>query len=217
LSGAPRSRHNFGRIDDADDFGSRSVNVWRRMLEDFTESTNPRSSGWDRLARVDWPIARAMALTGDRRAPVVVAKALSRLGNGPIYFVILVALMYFQPQGAAAVALSAGASILLLHCVYPTIKRSAARPRPRDLGIACPGAPAPLDRYSFPSGHVMTLTAALLPIVLAAPRVWPYGLAIWAAMAWARLAVGDHFASDVAAGTLIGAGVSGLIAYWVVI
>jgi membrane-associated phospholipid phosphatase len=42
-------------------------------------------------------------------------------------------------------------------------------------------------------------------------------LAIWAAMAWARLAVGDHFASDVAAGTLIGAGVSGLIAYWVVI
>jgi undecaprenyl-diphosphatase len=165
------------------------------MLEDLTESMDCRRSGWDRLARVDWPIARAMALSGDRRAPVVAAKTLSRLGNGPIYFVILVALLYFQPQGATAVALSGAASIFLLHCVYPTIKRSAARPRPR----------------------VMTLTAALLPIVLAAPRVWPYGVAIWAAMAWARLAVGDHFASDVAAGTLIGAGVSGLIAYWVVI
>ena len=49
--------------------------------------------------RVDWPIARAMALSGDRRAPVVAAKALSRLGNGPIYFVILVALVYFRPRG----------------------------------------------------------------------------------------------------------------------
>jgi undecaprenyl-diphosphatase len=186
------------------------------MLEGFTDSGDRRRSGWDRLAVVDWPIARAMALSGDWRAPLVAAKALSRLGNGPIYFVILVALVYFQPQDATAVALSAAGSILLLHCVYPTIKRSAARPRPRDLGLACPGAPPPLDRYSFPSGHVMTLTAALLPIVLAAPRVWPYGVATWAAMAWARLAVGDHFASDVAAGTLIGAGVSGLIAYWVV-
>jgi membrane-associated phospholipid phosphatase len=61
------------------------------------------------------------------------------------------------------------------------------------------------------------LTAALAPIVIAAPRVWPYALVIWASMAWARLAVGDHFASDVAAGTLIGAGVSGLIADWIVI
>jgi undecaprenyl-diphosphatase len=187
------------------------------MLGKFRDSGDGGRSGWDRLAVIDWPIARAMALSGERRAPLVAAKALSRLGNGPIYFVILVALLFFQPQDATAVALTCAASILLLHCVYPTIKRSAARPRPRDLGIACPGAPAPLDRYSFPSGHVMTLTAALLPIVLAAPRVWPYGLATWAAMAWARLAVGDHFASDVAAGTLIGAGVSGLIAYWVVI
>jgi undecaprenyl-diphosphatase len=187
------------------------------MLEGFGDSGDRRRSGWDRLAVIDWPIARAMALSGDWRAPLVAAKTLSRLGNGPIYFVILVALLLFRPKSAAAVALAAAASILLLHCVYPSIKRSAARPRPRDVGIACPDAPPPLDRYSFPSGHVMTLTAALMPIVLAAPRVWPYGLATWAAMAWARLAVGDHFASDVAAGTLIGAGVSGLIAYWVVI
>jgi len=187
------------------------------MLEGLRDSRADRRSGWDKLAVVDWPIARAMALSGDWRAPVVAAKALSRLGNGPIYLVILIALIVLRPKGAAAVALSAATSILLLHSVYPAIKRRAARPRPRDLGIACPDAPPPLDRYSFPSGHVMTLTAALAPIVLATPRVWPYAIATWAAMAWARLAVGDHFASDVAAGTLIGAGVSGLIAYWIVI
>ena len=148
----------------------------------------------------------------DRRRQSVVTA-----GKRPDLLAILAAVVYFHPQAATAVALCAAVSILLLHCIYPLFKRSTARPRPRDVGIACPGAPPPLDRYSFPSGHVMTLTAALFPIVLAAPRVWPYGVATWAAMAWARLAVGDHFASDVAAGTLIGAGVSGAIAYWVVI
>jgi hypothetical protein len=54
------------------------------MLENMTESADRRRSGWDRLSRVDWPIARAMALSGDRRAPVVAAKALSRRGNGAI-------------------------------------------------------------------------------------------------------------------------------------
>ena len=63
------------------------------MLEALTDSEDRRRSRWDRLAVVDWPIARAMALSGDRRAPLVAAKTLSRLGNGPIYFVILVALL----------------------------------------------------------------------------------------------------------------------------
>jgi undecaprenyl-diphosphatase len=177
------------------------------MLDGLRVSEIGRRSGWDRLGAVDWPIARAMALSGDWRTPVFVAKALSRLGNGPIYLLILVALIVFRPKGSEAILICGGASIVLLHCIYPSIKRSAARPRPRDIGIACPGAAPPLDRYSFPSGHVMTLTAALFPIVLSAP---------WAAMAWARLAVGDHFASDVAAGTVIGASVSGAFAYWIV-
>ena len=210
-------RHNFERIDMADDIDLCLADIRRSMLDGLGDSEARRRSGWDRLAAVDWPIARAMALSGDRRAPLIAAKALSRLGNGPIYLVILLALVVFRPNDAGAALLSGAASILLLHSIYPSIKRSAARPRPRDMGIACPDAPPPLDRYSFPSGHVMTLTAALAPIVLAAPRVWPYAIATWAAMAWARLAVGDHFASDVAAGTLIGAGVSGLIAYWIVI
>jgi undecaprenyl-diphosphatase len=186
------------------------------MLDGLRVTQIGRRSGWDRLGAVDWPIARAMALSGDWRTPVFVAKALSRLGNGPIYLLILVALILFRPKGSEAILICGGASIVLLHCIYPSIKRSAARPRPRDIGIACPGAAPPLDRYSFPSGHVMTLTAALFPIVLSAPAVWPVGLVTWAAMAWARLAVGDHFASDVAAGTVIGASVSGALAYWIV-
>jgi len=173
-------------------------------------------SRWDKLAAIDWPIARALALRHDRRAPIAAAKAVSRLGNGPIYLPIIGAVILFHPHEALTIVLCAAASILLLHCIYPAMKRATARPRPRDVEAVFPDSIPTLDEYSFPSGHVMTLTAALLPIVYSAPRTWPLGVAAWAAMSWSRLAIGHHYASDVAAGTLLGAAVSGAFAYLIV-
>ena len=184
------------------------------MLND-KEFPSHRRSGWDKMGVIDWRIAHALALRPDRRVPVAAANVMSRLGNGPIYLPIVGAVIYFHPHEAATIILCAAASILLLHSVYPLVKRIAARPRPRDVAPHFADSIPPLDKYSFPSGHVMTLTAALTPIVHTAPRTWPLGLAVWAAMAWSRLATGDHYASDVAAGTLMGALVSGLLTYWI--
>jgi undecaprenyl-diphosphatase len=171
---------------------------------------------WDRLGAIDWPIARALALRHDRRAPIAAANALSRLGNGPIYLPIVGAVILFHPHQALTIVLCAAASILMLHCIYPAMKRATARARPRDVEAVFPDSIPTLDKYSFPSGHVMTLTAALMPIVYSAPRTWPLGLAAWAAMSWSRLAIGHHYASDVAAGTILGAAVSGALAYCIV-
>jgi undecaprenyl-diphosphatase len=173
-------------------------------------------SRWDKLGAIDWPIARALALRSDRRAPIAAANAVSRLGNGPIYLPIVGAVIVFHPHEALTIVLCAAASILLLHCFYPAMKRATARPRPRDVEAVFADAIPTLDKYSFPSGHVMTLTAALMPIVYSAPRTWPLGVAAWAAMAWSRLAIGHHYASDVAAGTILGAAVSGALTYWIV-
>lgn len=172
-------------------------------------------SGWDKLGAIDWPIARALALPRERRAPIAAANAVSRLGNGPIYFLIVAAVVLFHPHEALTIILCAGASILLLHSVYPTMKQATARPRPRDVEAMFPDSIPTLDKYSFPSGHVMTLTAALTPIVHCAPKTWPVGVAVWAAMSWSRLAIGHHYASDVAAGTILGAAVSGALTYWI--
>lgn len=185
------------------------------MLNGLEDMQGRERSGWDRLGAIDWPIARALALRRDRRAPIAAANAVSRLGNGPIYLLIVGAVILFHPHEAATIIICAGASILLLHCIYPTMKRTTARPRPRDVEADFPDSVPPLDKYSFPSGHVMTLTAALTPILHIAPRAWPIGIAVWAAMAWARLAIGHHYASDVAAGTIIGAAVSGFLTYWI--
>jgi undecaprenyl-diphosphatase len=171
--------------------------------------------GWERLGAIERPIGNALALRQDRRLPLAAANAVSRLGNGPIYLLIIAAVMLFHPHEAATIIVCAGASILLLHSVYPMMKRATARPRPRDVEAVFPDSIPTLDKYSFPSGHVMTLTAALTPIVHTAPRTWPLGVAVWAAMAWSRLAVGHHYASDIAAGTIMGAAVSGLLTYWI--
>ncbi len=188
-----------------------------QMLNDLGNMQARERSGWDRIGAIDWPIAHALALRPDSRAPIIAAaNAVSRLGNGPIYFLIIAAVILFHPHEAPTILVCGGASILLLHSIYPTMKKKTARPRPMDVRADFPESLPPLDKYSFPSGHVMTLTAALTPIVLTAPRTWPLGLAAWAAMAWARLAIGHHYASDVAAGTIMGAAVSSALTYWLV-
>lgn len=182
-------------------------------LDDLRVAPADGRTGWDRLGAIDWPIARALALSGQRRGPLVAANAVSRLGNGPIYLFIVAAVALFRPQDALTIIGCAAASILLLHSVYPTMKQATARPRPRDVAAVFPESIPTLDRYSFPSGHVMTLTAALTPILHSAPKTWPVGVAVWAAMSWSRLAIGHHYASDVAAGTILGAAVSGAVTY----
>jgi undecaprenyl-diphosphatase len=164
---------------------------------------------------VDWPITRLLGLKQDRRIPLAAANLLSRLGDGPLYVVIAAALLLFRPQGTLAILVCAGVSCGLLHSVYPVLKRFTARPRPRDVRAIFPDAHPALDSFSFPSGHVMTLTATLTPIVHAAPSFWPAGVVAWAAMAWARVAIGHHFASDIAAGTLLGLSVAGGLIYLV--
>lgn len=189
----------------------------RRWTIDGSVGRNvQRRSAWDRIGVVDWPITRVLGLARDRRLPLAAANFLSRLGDGPIYLVIVVALALFRPPGTLLIILCAGVSIFLLHCVYPVIKTFTARPRPKDIETSFPESHPVLDEYSFPSGHVMTLTAALTPILYVNPRLWPVGLTAWAAMAWARLAIGHHFASDVVAGTLLGAAVAGGFTYLIV-
>lgn len=188
--------------------------IWRRLKTEHSGGGEaPARTGWDRIGVVDWPITRIFGLGPNRRRPIAVANFLSRLGDGPIYALIIAALIFFHPQDTILILTCALASIALLHSIYPSLKRRTARPRPRDISGGFPDSHPALDKFSFPSGHVMTLTAALTPILYVTPRTWPIGVIAWAAMAWSRVAIGQHFATDIAAGTLLGAMVSGALTY----
>jgi undecaprenyl-diphosphatase len=128
----------------------------------------------------------------------------SRLGDGWVWYALILAQLLL-PGGvfaAAHLALTGAAGLL----AYKLIKRHAVRERPFITHPAINCAAAPLDRYSFPSGHTMhavafaVLGAHYVP-ALAAPLV------IFAFLvALSRVVLGLHYPTDVAAGALLGGG-----------
>ena len=103
--------------------------------------------------------------------------------------------------------------------LYPIIKRRFGRKRPFQSDPRLPSLLRTLDDHSFPSGHAMTLTGVLAPIVIAWPATTLSAGLLLLSMAWSQIATAHHYPSDVAAGVALGAGLSyplarGILAYW---
>ena len=102
--------------------------------------------------------------------------------------------------------LLAAANAALTHVLYPIIKRRFKRLRPFKMDPRVPSLLDTLDEHSFPSGHAMTLTGVLAPVVLLWPAATVSAVVMACCMAWSRVATGHHYPSDVAAGVVLGVG-----------
>lgn len=129
----------------------------------------------------------------------------SRLGNGVFWYVLMLALLLrYQLEALPAVLhmVAVGLSSLLL---YKWLKGKTLRPRPYKLNNEIHVTVAPLDQFSFPSGH--TLHAAAFGIV----AVYYFPALIWLVLpfsvlvALSRPVLGLHYPSDVLAGAALGA------------
>jgi undecaprenyl-diphosphatase len=128
----------------------------------------------------------------------------SRLGDGPLWYLLIFAPLFLdREQGIAAtanLALVGGIAALL----YRRLKHWAKRPRPFAADPRIRAWIAPLDEYSFPSGH--TLHAVSFSVVACAWYPWlawvlaPFSVGI----ALSRVVLGVHYPSDVAAAAIIG-------------
>ena len=136
------------------------------------------------------------------------AIALSRLGDGWVYPAIGIVSLLVGGFEAIAVIAAGMLNALVLHSLYPVIKRLVARPRPYERDATLVPLLRALDRHSFPSGHAMTLPAALVPLGLQFPLTIGLAFATALLMAWARLACAHQYPSDVAVGTALGVGES---------
>lgn len=134
--------------------------------------------------------------------------AISRLGDYPAWigFGLVVALQQGSNAGVFAIQTIATAGTGIL--VYKLLKQRLVRERPYITHSDIECGTAPLDRYSFPSGH--TLHAVSLTMVYGSyePSILfvmvPFALLIAAS----RVILGLHYPSDV----LVGAGIGAAIA-----
>jgi len=132
---------------------------------------------------------------------VAMSRYVSKTADGPLYVVLGIVFMALQEWQMVKLLMAAFAIERLLYFIF---KSSFRRNRP---AVAIPGfksAVIPSDKFSFPSGH----TSAAFLIAGALTSVYPW--LIWVLYPWAvsvgaaRVMLGVHFPTDVAAGALLG-------------
>ncbi|NYZ62995.1 phosphatase PAP2 family protein [Luteimonas deserti] len=137
----------------------------------------------------------------------------SRLGDGVFWYALMTALVLLDGLDGlvAAAHMAATGGIALL--MYRRLKRWTRRPRPFAADLRIQAWVAPLDEFSFPSGH--TLHAVAFTIVALAYYPVLAGLLVpfTVLVAASRVVLGLHYPSDVLAATAIG-GALGAMSLW---
>lgn len=128
----------------------------------------------------------------------------SWLGDGWVWYALLLALPATYGTEGLRASLHAAATAAVCLTLYKLIKNRAVRERPYITHSAIECASAPLDRYSFPSGH--TLQAVCFTLVLTSYYpAWSGALVtITTLIALSRVILGLHYPTDVAAGAVLG-------------
>ena len=159
---------------------------------------------FDRFDQVELRFCRYLNRSSRWSVVRTLFATVSWLGNGWFWYALLAALPWiFGARGGwASLHLAATAAVGV--AVYKLIKDRAVRERPYITHTAIECAAAPLDRYSFPSGH--TLHAVSFTLVAAAyfPALLVPLAAFTLLIALSRVVLGLHYPTDVAAGAVLG-------------
>jgi undecaprenyl-diphosphatase len=167
----------------------RSTHVWRRF--DAMEQ-----SACVRLNRVSRHGASRQLFT-----------TVSRLGDGAFWCLLMLAFAVGSQEGAV-VAMQMAVAAVFGFALYRQLKHRLVRERPYISHAAIELGTAPLDRYSFPSGHTMHAVCFTTIAVTHVPELgvllWPFTLLVAAS----RVVLGLHYPTDVGAGALLGFGIA---------
>lgn len=169
-----------------------------------------RTHALERLAQWDRGLCRrcnnACQFTGLR----VVFAVASRLGDGAFWYALMAAILAWGGDDALGVVLHMICAGLACTITYKSLKRGTARVRPYVAQADITLFAAPLDKYSFPSGHTLHAVAFTLVAIGYYPMLFwllaPFCLLIGAS----RVMLGLHYPSDVIAGAGIGAAIAAL-------
>ena len=130
--------------------------------------------------------------------------AVSRLGDGAFWYALMALLPFVGGMAGVHASLHLAFVGLVALGLYRSLKQSTRRPRPFARHRAITAHIAPLDEFSFPSGHTLHAISFTLVATHYFPVLgwvlWPFAVLV----AMSRVVLGLHYPSDVLAATLIG-------------
>jgi undecaprenyl-diphosphatase len=165
------------------------------------------------MARIDaaeYGLCRRLNRGAERTVPRRIFQLASRLGDGIFWYGLILALPLLFGAAAVKPAVVMALTGALGVAVYAFLKRLFVRERPFITHQMISRAAAPLDRYSFPSGHTLHAVSFSWQACAHFPELAWVLLPLAALIAGSRVVLGLHYPSDVLAGAAVGAGLAEL-------
>jgi undecaprenyl-diphosphatase len=163
------------------------------------------------LARIDaaeYGICRRLNRGAANSSLRTLFKVASRLGDGVIWYAMLALLPVLYGSAAVRPVIIMALTGILGVGLYKALKRVFVRERPFITHSSISLAMAPLDRYSFPSGHTLHAVSFTWQAVAVFPELGWVLVPLAALIAGSRVVLGLHYPTDVFAGAMIGAGLA---------
>ncbi len=132
----------------------------------------------------------------------------SRLGDGVFWYALMGVLVLLDGIAGVQASLHLALTGLVALSLYKLLKRWTRRPRPFASDRRIHAWVAPLDEFSFPSGHTLHAVAFSLVAMAHYPLLALLLVPFTASVAVSRVVLGLHYPSDVLAATVIGSGLA---------
>ena len=160
------------------------------------------------MARVDaaeYGLCRRLNRGASFALPRRIFQVASRLGDGIAWYVLLAVLPLLYGSAALRPVLVMALTGAVGVALYSRLKRIFVRERPFITHATIDRAAAPLDRYSFPSGHTLHAVSFTWQASAHFPELMWVLVPLAALIAASRVVLGLHYPSDVLAGAALGA------------
>lgn len=163
-----------------------------------------------RIDAVEYGICRKLNRGASLPLPRRTFQIASRLGDGVVWYVLILALPLLYGSPAVKPAITMALTGMLGVALYKLLKRVFVRERPFITHSSIALAGAPLDRYSFPSGHTLHAVSFTWQASMHFPELAWVLVPLAALIAGSRVVLGLHYPTDVLVGAVIGASLAQL-------